>query len=320
MGAGLIARFHLDAWTTVGASVRVHSTDGRADDLAREFGAKVVGSLEEALDGADVVDICTPTSTHHEIAMKAIAAGVGVVCEKPLATSTAEAEEIVAAAEQAGVRLYPTHNVRFAPAYGRLHELVAAGRVGTGTVARFTVAGYHPRPWSGNAPARTGGIVTDQMLHGVDLAYWVFGDVVRVHAYYQGEIAAPAPTGAVAIGTVVLTHASGAISQVVSRWMATPVPPYRLTCHVSGTGGTVLYDSEWPQEIQVFGGTGTDFGHFGETPFVSMIREFAQGFMGGPEPRLGPRDGLAAIRITQAAAESAWTGRAVELTAQGVAA
>lgn len=320
MGAGLIARFHLDAWTTVGASVRVHSTDGRAEELAREFGATVVGSLEEALDGADVVDICTPTSTHHEIAMKAIAAGVGVVCEKPLASSTAEAEEIVAAAERAGVRLYPTHNVRFAPAYGRLHELVADGRVGAGTVARFTVAGYHPRPWTGNAPARTGGIVTDQMLHGVDLAYWVFGDVVRVHAYYQGQIAAPAPTGAVAIGTVVLTHASGAVSQVVSRWMATPVPPYRLTCHVSGTGGTVLYDSEWPQEIQAFGGTGTDFGHFGETPFVSMIREFAQGFTGGPEPRLGPRDGLAAIRITQAAAESAWTGRAVELTAQGVAA
>ncbi|MBT2545061.1 Gfo/Idh/MocA family oxidoreductase [Streptomyces sp. ISL-44] len=320
MGAGLIARFHLDAWTTVGASVRVYSTDDRAADLAREFGAKVVGSLDEALDGADVVDICTPTSTHHHIAMTAIAKGVGVVCEKPLAVNTAEAEEIVAAAEQAGVRLYPTHNVRFAPAYGRLHELVAAGSLGTGTVARFTVAGYHPRPWTGQASARSGGIVTDQMLHGVDLAYWVFGDVVRVHAYYQGEIAAPAPTGAVAVGTVVLTHASGAISQIVSRWMATPVPPYRLTCHVSGTGGTVVYDSEWPQEITAFGGSGADLGHFGETPFVSMIREFAQGFTGGPEPRLGARDGLAAIRITQAAAESAWTGRAVELTATEVAA
>ncbi|MCX5011266.1 MULTISPECIES: Gfo/Idh/MocA family protein [unclassified Streptomyces] len=320
MGAGLIARFHLDAWTTIGASVRVHSTDGRAEELAREFGAKAVGSLEEALDGVDVVDICTPTSTHHAMAMAAITAGAGVVCEKPLASTTAEAEEIVAAAEQAGVRLYPTHNVRFAPAYGRLGELVAAGSVGAGTVARFTVAGYHPRPWSGQASARSGGIVTDQMLHGVDLAQWVFGDVVRVHAYYQGDIAAPAPTGAVGVGTAVLTHASGAISQVVSRWMATPVPPYRLTCHVSGTGGTVLYDSEWPQEVQGFGGSAGDLAHFGETPFVSMIREFAQGFTGGPEPRLGARDGLAAIRITQAAAESAWTGRAVELTVKGAAA
>lgn len=176
-----------------------------------------------------------------------------MVCEKPLAASTAEAAEIVAAAEQAGVRLYPTHNVRFAPAYARLHELVAAGSLGTGTVARFTVAGYHPRPWTGHASARSGGILTDQLLHGVDIAYWVFGDVVRVHASYQGEIAAPAPTGAVGVATVVLTHASGALSQVVGRWTATPQPPFRLTYRVSGTGGTVHYDSEWPQEIRVFG-------------------------------------------------------------------
>ncbi|WP_030301471.1 Gfo/Idh/MocA family protein [Streptomyces katrae] len=314
IGAGLIARFHLDAWTTVGASVRVYSTDGRAGELADEFGAKAVGSLEEALDGADAVDICTPTDSHYDIAMTAIAAGVGVVCEKPLAAGTAEAEEIVAAAEQAGVRLYPTHNVRFAPAYARLHELVAAGSLGTGTVARFTVAGYHPRPWTGHASARSGGILTDQLLHGVDIAYWVFGDVVQVHASYQGDIAAPAPTGAVGVGTAVLTHASGALSQVVCRWTATPQPPFRLTYRVSGTGGTVHYDSEWPQEIRVFGDAAANFGHFGEKPFVSEIREFAQGFLGGPEPRLGPRDALAAIRITQAAAESAWTGRAVELT------
>lgn len=317
VGAGLIARLHLDAWISVGARVRVHSDDGRAADLAHEFGAKAVGSLAEALDGADAVDICSPTDSHHEIALTAIAAGVGVVCEKPLAATTAEAEEIVTAAERAGVRLYPAHDARFAPMFARLHELVAAGRLGAGTVARFTVAGYHPRPWTGHASARSGGILTDQMLHGVDTAYWIFGDVVRVHAHYQGEIAAPAPQGTAAVGTAVLTHANGALSQIVSRWTPTPQPPIRVAYHVSGTGGTVLFDTEWPQEIQVTGGTAENFGHFGESPFISEIREFAQAFLGGPEPRLGSRDALAAVRITQAAAESAWTGRAVELPVKG---
>lgn len=319
IGAGLIARLHLDAWISTGASVRIYSKDGRAAELAREFGANAVNSLDEALDGADAVDICAPTSSHRDIAMTAIAAGVGVVCEKPLSADIAEAEEIVAAAEQAGVGLYPAHDIRFAPAFARLHELVAAGRVGAGAVARFDIAGYHPRPWTGHASARSGGILTDQLLHGVDLAYWIFGDVVRVHAHYQGEIAAPAPQGAVAVGTAVLTHASGALTQIVSRWTATPVPPIRVTYHVSGTGGTVVYDSEWPQEIQVIGGTAGSLGHLGESPFVTEIREFAQAFLGGPEPRLGPRDALAAVRITQAAAESAWTGRAVELTEKGAA-
>ncbi|MEW1634657.1 Gfo/Idh/MocA family oxidoreductase [Streptomyces sp. NPDC093801] len=322
IGAGLIARFHLDAWTAVGASVRVHSTDGRADELAREFGAKAVGSLDEALDGADAVDICTPTDSHHAVAMAAIAAGVGVVCEKPLAATLAEAEEIVAAAARAGVPLYPTHNVRFAPAYARLHALAASGGLGTGAIGRFTVAGYHPRAWTAEVPARSGGILTDQMLHGVDIAYWLFGDVVRVHAEYQGDIAAPAPAGAVATGTAVLTHASGALSQVVCRWTATPQPPFRLTYQVTGTGGTAVHDSAWPQETTAFGVEDPAFGHFGEKPFLSEIREFAQGLLGGPEPRLGPHDALAAIRITQAAAESARTGRAVDIapTVKGAAA
>jgi len=124
IGAGLIARLHLEAWIAAGANVRIHSDDGRAAEVAREFGAKAVGSLAEALDGADAVDICTPTASHHEIALTAIARGVGVVCEKPLAASVVEAEEIVAAAERAGVPLYPAHDVRFAPAFARLHELV----------------------------------------------------------------------------------------------------------------------------------------------------------------------------------------------------
>jgi predicted dehydrogenase len=318
IGAGLIARLHLGAWIGAGASVRVHSDDGRAEGLAREFGVRAVGSLAEALDGVDAVDICTPTGTHHGIALAAIGAGVGVVCEKPLALDTAEAEEVVSAAERAGVRFYPCHDVRFAPAFARLHELVATGGVGAGSVARFTVSGYHPRPWPGHASARSGGILSDQMLHGVDMAYWIFGDVMRVHAHYQGEIATPAPQGAVATGTVVLTHASGALSQIVSRWTATPVPPIRVAFHVSGTGGTVRYDSAWAQEINLADGTAENFAYYGESPFVAEIREFTQAFLGGPEPRLGARDALAAVRITQAAAESAWTGRAVELPVEGV--
>ncbi|HET9379831.1 MAG TPA: Gfo/Idh/MocA family oxidoreductase, partial [Streptomyces sp.] len=251
--------------------------------------------------------------THRDIALTAIAAGVGVVCEKPLSADVAEAEEIVAAAERAGVPLRPAHDLRFSPPFARLHDLVAAGGLGECAVARFTVTGYHPRPWTGRVSAQAGGILTDQMLHGADLAHWIFGDVVRVHAHYQGDIATPAPAGAVGVGTAVLTHASGALTRIVSRWTAKQSPPMRVTFHVGGTGGTVRYDSEWPQEVKVTGDAAGTFHYFGESLFVAEMREFARGFTGGPEPRLGARDALAAVRITQAAAESAWTGRAVEL-------
>jgi predicted dehydrogenase len=318
IGAGLIARLHLDSWLRLGATVRVYSTDGRNRELAAEFGAIAADSLADALFGVDVVDICTPTATHRDIAMAAITMGAHIVCEKPLSASAAEAEEIVQAAQAAGVRLYPAHDIRYAPAFARLRELVADGSLGTGTLARFSVAGYHPRPWSGAASARSGGILTDQLLHGVDLAYWIFGDVVRVHARYQGELAAPAPEGAAATGTVLLTHADGALSQIVCRWTATPQPPVRVTYHVSGTGGTVAYDSQWPQEITVTGDAAGLAGAFGESVFDLELREFAEAFLGGPPPRLSARDALATTRITAAAAESAWTGRAVELPLAGV--
>ena len=93
--------------------------------LAHEFGATAAGSLHDAISGADAVDICTPTDTHHDIALAAVAAGAHVLCEKPLALGAADAEEMADAADAAGVRLYPGHVVRYFPAYARLRAAVA---------------------------------------------------------------------------------------------------------------------------------------------------------------------------------------------------
>ncbi|PAZ10918.1 dehydrogenase [Streptomyces sp. SA15] len=330
IGAGGIARAHLPAWAALGARVRVHAPDGRAPALAREFGATSVGSLSEAIAGSAVVDVCTPTDTHREITLVAVAAGAHVLCEKPLALSAAEAGDMADAAEAAGVRLYPGHVVRFFPAYARLRDLVAGGGLGRVAVARFTRTGRYPT-WSGwfADPARSGGILTDQMIHDMDIARWLFGDVVRVHARQQGHLTAPAPEGAVATGTAVLTHAGGTITQVVGVW-GPPATPFRTTFHVSGTGGTVQHDSRAHLELRITGaasggpadgipaGDVEGFGELGESPYLTQIREFAEAFAGGPAPRVSGRDGVAAVRIAEAAAESARTGRTVELAPQAM--
>ncbi|WP_405718361.1 Gfo/Idh/MocA family oxidoreductase [Streptomyces sp. NBC_01537] len=322
IGAGGIARVHLPAWTALGARVRVYAPDGRAPDLAREFGAAAVGTPDEAIAGADVVDVCTPTDTHHGIAMAAIAAGAHVLCEKPLALTAADAGAMADAAEAAGVRLYPGHVVRWFPAYARLREVVAAGGLGRVAVARFTRTGRYPTwsPWFAD-PARSGGILMDQMIHDMDIARWLFGEVVRVHAHQRGHLTAPAPEGAVATGTAVLTHAGGAITQVVGVW-GPPATPFRTTFHIAGTGGTVTHDSLDSPGLRVTGaGTsgaadGIPAGDFGESPYTAQIHEFAAAFAGtGPEPRVSARDGVAAVRIAEAAAESARTGRAVQIEA-----
>ncbi|CAM5248516.1 Gfo/Idh/MocA family protein [Streptomyces aurantiogriseus] len=324
IGAGGIARIHLSAWTALGARVRVYAPDGRAPGLAREFGATAAGSPEEALRGATVVDVCTPTDTHREICLAAVAAGAHVLCEKPLALTTADAAHVAQAAAAAGVRLYPGHVVRFFPAYARLRDLVAGGALGRVAVARFTRTGCYPTwsPWFAD-PARSGGILVDQMIHDFDIARWLFGEVVRVHAHTAGHVTAPAPMGAVAAGTAVLTHAGGSVTQVVGVW-APEDTPFRTTFHIAGTGGTVSHDSLAAPGLRIVGGAGggradgIPAGDFGQSPYATQIREFAAAFSGrGPEPRVGAADGVEAVRIAEAAAESARTGRAVTIHRSG---
>ncbi|MFC5219645.1 Gfo/Idh/MocA family protein [Streptomyces coerulescens] len=316
IGAGFIARTHVPAWIALGARIRIFSTDGQAALLAEEFGLTEAASLEEALDGAAVADLCTPTTTHHDIALAAFEAGAHVLCEKPLALTPQNAQHMADAAEEAGRLLYPGHVVRFFPAYTRLFDAVTSGALGRVAVARFTRAGRYPT-WSNwfADPALSGGIVTDQMLHDIDIARWLFGDVVSIHATQRGN--PTAPDGPVAAGGATLTHESGVISQVLGIW-GPPATPFRYTFHIAGSDGTLTHDSLAHPSLRASGhpaaqGDGVPTGDFGEDPFATQIREFAAAFQGGPPPRVSAHDGVAAVRIAAAARQSAATGLAVAI-------
>ncbi|MFJ4713675.1 Gfo/Idh/MocA family protein [Streptomyces sp. NPDC088785] len=322
IGAGGIARTHLPAWTALGARVTILSTDGNARPLAdryRESGVTAVDSLPELLDRSTVVDLCTPTFTHQELALAAIAAGRHVVCEKPLALSVAGARAMADAAEAAGVLLLPAHVVRYFPAYTALASAVAAGRVGAPAVLRLTRSGRFPvwAPWFAD-PALSGGILVDQMIHDLDLARLLAGDVVRVHAQVRGRQAADPPEGAVTTGTAVLTHASGALSHVLGVW-GPPDLPFRTTFRVAGPDGILEHDSATPTGFRVLAqgrrpvGEGIPGSPMTESPYLTELREFAAAVTGGPAPRVSARDGVEAVRIAVAAAESARTGDPVEL-------
>ncbi|WP_432076825.1 Gfo/Idh/MocA family protein [Streptomyces wuyuanensis] len=316
IGAGFIARTHIPAWIALGARIRIFSTDDQAALLAEEFGLTETACLEEALDGASVADICTPTTTHRGIALAAFAAGVDVLCEKPLALTPADALEMAEAAHKAGRRLYPGHVVRFFPAYARLRSTIESGVLGRPAVARFTRTGRYPTwsPWFADT-ALSGGIVTDQMLHDMDIARWLFGEVVSIHATQRGHLTTHASDHPVATGSATLTHDSGVISQVLGVW-GPPATPFRYTFHVAGSNGTLTHDSLAHPSLRVTGAAGAEpgavpTGDFGEDPFTAQIREFATAFQGGPAPRVNALDGVAAVEIAAAARRSAATGLSV---------
>lgn len=316
VGAGGIARAHLPAWRELGVEVTVFSAAG-AEELAASGGAAAAASLDEALVGADAVDVCTPTPIHGEVVLAALAAGhTRIVCEKPLGRTAAEARHTVEAAEAAGAQLYPGHVVRFFPEYAALHAAVAAGAVGTIAVQRFSRTGSSPAsPWF-HDDAQSGGILLDQMIHDLDQARWTAGEVATVFAR---DAATTGPGGSVVRSAhVLLTHVGGAISAVTGTW-APPGTPFRTTFEVAGTSGLLRQDSREHDEVVVTGGEHDAGGRgllpaLGATsPFLTELAEFLAAFTGGPPPRVTARDGLAAVVIAEAALESVRTGAPVAL-------
>ncbi|MEO7449066.1 MAG: Gfo/Idh/MocA family oxidoreductase [Humibacillus sp.] len=313
VGAGGIARPHLLAWSHLGADIVVFSQDG-AQELASEHGARVARDLDDLLLSCEVVDVCTPSNTHHEIVLRAAAAGRHVICEKPLSQRWDEAVSMIAACEAAGVQLHPGQVVRFFPAYAAAKEVVASGRIGAPAVLRLTRRGARPeREWFAD-PAQSGGILVDQMIHDFDVARWIAGDVVRVFASVRGE--APGPTVAVAV----LTHADGALTHVTGGW-GHRSERFRTSFWIAGAAGLIRHASG-PSDGLVIdlpdaatGGELLPVSSAAGSPFVAELAEFAAACMGGDVPRVTATDSLAALGIALAAAQSAATGEAVEVAA-----
>ncbi|MGD7705452.1 Gfo/Idh/MocA family protein [Microlunatus sp. Y2014] len=315
VGAGGIAPSHVTAWRDLGIEVINFAEQGSAE-LCERFGLTSVGSLDELLAQVDVVDVSTPTPSHHPIAMAAFAAGKHVVTEKPLARTSEQAREMITAARAAGVQLHVTHVVRYFPAYASAEQAIRAGQLGQIAVQRHMRCGNRPdRGWFAD-PVASGGIVMDLMIHDIDFARWTAGEVVQVFARETDSLADPQ---AAAHAHVVLTHASGAVSECTANWRRGARFGTQFT--IAGAGGTLSHDSladppfvldELPAEEG--GGRFAPSTPMAAVPHAQAIAEIHTSLTGGPEPRVTAADGLAALLISEAAAESVRTGAPVAVS------
>jgi predicted dehydrogenase len=308
VGSGFIAREHVRAWSRLGAPVGICSPDaGSRDALCRRFGATAHDTLDDLLAAATVVDVCTPTDTHHGIVLRAAEAGRHVICEKPLARYAGQVQQMAGACARAGVRLLPAHVVRYFPEYAAAQAAVAGGRIGIPALLRFTRRGSVPA-WSGwyRDEQRSGGLLMDFMIHDYDIARWLAGEVRRVYA----RLAATGDAGA-ATGLVVLTHASGAISHVHGAWV--PAMGFLATdFELSGDRGVLSSPAGAALTAGPGGPAGRgQFATGRASPFAAELAEFLAAVENGSEPRVSAADGAAAVAIAEAAIESARTGAAV---------
>jgi predicted dehydrogenase len=316
IGAGGISNSHLPHLLALGAEVFVYSEAG-APELVATHGGTVVGTLEELFDLVDYVDVATPTFTHHALVKRALEAGKDVISEKPLARLDSEADELEQLAASLGRKLYPAHVVRFFPEYVRLYETVKAGTLGELAVLRFSRSGAFPTrtPWFADR-ALSGGIIMDQMIHDIDIARWVAGEVTRVSAVSSRAGTVEAPVEA---AHVLLTHESGAISHIAGLWGPAHLP-FTTEYSVTGTLGSLAHSSAAERNYVASLAVPAEQGGLlpdvdpAENPYFVELREFTRSFAGGAEPRVTVADGAAAVRLANAALTSLETGQPVDLT------
>lgn len=167
----------------------------RAQAFADQWGYKSIETDWRkiiARDDIDAVDICTPNDKHAEIAIAAAAAGKMILCEKPLARSVDEAEEMLKAVEAAGVKNTVWYNYRRIPAVTLAKQIVDSGKLGkifhyrANFLQDWTINPELPQGgdglWRLDAESAGSGVTGDLLAHCIDTAMWINGGIKDVSA------------------------------------------------------------------------------------------------------------------------------------------
>ena len=316
LGSGAMARTHLNAWKALGAPwIGIQDRNLEATTaLGATFGAQVCHTPEALLEDCDLLDVCLPTFLHREAVGKAARAGKHVLCEKPLALSLEDGTAMIHACEAAGVRLYVAQVLRFFPQYRQAAQLARAGQLGTLQVMRFKRVGAPPyggSSWFAD-DALSGGVVVDMMLHDLDYALMLAGEVKRAFARITR-------TPDKQYVQAVLTHSSGVLSHFESGWAYAP-GLFRTAFDLAGDAGLLEWSSDapgpltrMPLEEEVRQGVLLPEVSAASDPYTAQLEHAAHCFETGEPFEVTPQDALSALRVALAVRESAQSGRPVSL-------
>jgi myo-inositol 2-dehydrogenase / D-chiro-inositol 1-dehydrogenase len=182
VGTGFIGQLHAEAFSrSTVASVRAVASrlPDRAAAFAGRWGIPAWHTDYRDLVGrpdVDLVCVGAPNPLHHDIVVAAAEAGKHVICEKPLARTLQEADEMIAACSAAGVKLMYAEELCFAPKYVRAKELADEGALGEVYLVRQSEQHFGPHSdWFWDPELAGGGVLMDMGCHGIEVARWVHG-------------------------------------------------------------------------------------------------------------------------------------------------
>lgn len=305
----------------------------RAEEMAARYGGKAYTSVEALLTdpNIDAVSVCVANHAHAEVAVAALRAGKHVLCEKPMAVTLAECEQMVAEAEQAGKYLMIGQNQRFAAAHVKAKELLRAGAIGT--VRTFKTCFGHDGPdnwsidsgtanWFFDKSKSAFGAFADLGVHKTDLILFLLespvAEVKATIATLDKRDREGKPVEVDDNAVCIYRLENGVIGTMTASWSyygqednGTVLygtegimkiyadPKHSIVLHLK-TGETVCYDADAIQTNDNQTNSG-------------IIDAFVDALSQGKEPPVSGREVLISMRAVFAAAEAAETGKTVRL-------
>lgn len=330
IGAGIGAE-HLAAYATMpdhyAVQLIVDRDLTRAIPLAQKYGAPVAADIGAALDDPliDVIDICLPPQMHVPGTLQALAAGKHVICEKPLATSLADAYTVKAAAAEAGKHVFPVFQYRFGQAFSNLRTLIDSGLAGVPKAASLEThwardAGYYANGWRGTWATECGGAVLCHAIHAHDLLVHFFGPVAAVSAHVS-TLVNPIETEDTAAITFQMHNGALATSSVCLGAAQDETRMRLIFEHLTATSGTAPYTpgaGAWQFQARTPSDQpAIDAALAGAAPvpsgFEGFLNSVAATLETGVPATIDLTDGIASVELVTAIYHAARTDRSVAL-------
>ena len=244
VGCGKVAHLHAAALRSLPESEFVAvcaRTPEKAEAFARKYDVAAYTDVKRMMaeSRVEAVCVCTPHPHHAAPTIAAAEAGAHALVEKPLASSLADCDAMLAASRTNKTILSTIYQRRFCPPCQRIHQAVEDGKLGApalGTASLFgwrDEAYYKSDPWRGSWEKEGGGVLVNQSPHQLDLLLWYMGEVEEVFGYW-GNLNHPyieVEDTAVAV----LRFKNGALGNIVVSNSQNPAINARVSVH--GTNG-----------------------------------------------------------------------------------
>jgi myo-inositol 2-dehydrogenase/D-chiro-inositol 1-dehydrogenase len=322
LGAGRIGKVHAKAVSGNVDAKLVAVADAfpaAADAIASAYGCEVrtIEAIEAAKD-IDAVVICTPTDTHADLIERFARAAKAIFCEKPIDLDVARVQACIKVVDETKGKLMVGFNRRFDPHFMAVRKVIDDGKIGD--VEMVTITSRDPGAPPVDYIKRSGGIFRDMTIHDFDMARFLLGE----------EPVAVSATAAVlvdkAIGaagdydsvSVLLQTASGKQAMISNSRRATYGYDQRIEIH--GSKGMVAAENQRPVSIEIANGDGytrPPLHDFFMTRYIEAyaneIASFIAAIEKGSKITPSGADGLAALRLADAAVQSVKEGKLIRI-------